>query len=74
MTTATAGTGRSEARPALSSFHRVKLMFLIAAFISFVLSVSLWFLVDREVGLFVGLWVPAIHSLGALVLVGEDRS
>jgi len=56
----------------ISSFHKVKLAFLVAAFISFVLSVSLWFLWDREVGLFVGLWVPAIHSLGTLVLVGED--
>ena len=56
----------------LSSFHRTKLAFLFAAFISFVLSVSLWFLVDREVGLFVGLWVPAIHSLGTLVLTGES--
>ena len=56
----------------LSPFHRVKLAFMAAAFISFVLSVTLWFLVDREVGLFVGLWVPAIHSLGTLVLVGED--
>ena len=57
----------------LSSFHRVKLAFMAAAFVSFVLSVALWFLVDREVGLFVGLWVPAIHSLGTLVLTGEDR-
>ena len=55
----------------LSSFHRTKLVFLTAAFVSFLLSVSLWFLVDREVGLFVGLWVPAIHSLGTLVLTGE---
>lgn len=55
----------------LSSFHRAKLVFLIAAFASFVLSVSLWFFVDRELGLFVGLWVPAIHSLGTLVLTGE---
>lgn len=55
----------------LSSFHRTKLAFLAAAFVSFVLSVTLWFLVDREVGLFVGLWVPAIHSLGTLVLTGE---
>jgi hypothetical protein len=59
----------------LSSFHRAKLAFLAAAFISFVLSVVLWFLVDREIGLFVGLWVPAIHSLGTLVLTGErDQS
>ena len=55
----------------LSSFHRAKLVFLAAAFASFVLSVALWFFVDRELGLFVGLWVPAIHSLGALVLTGE---
>ncbi len=59
----------------LTSFHRTKLVFLAAAFVSFLLSVTLWFFVDRELGLFVGLWVPAIHSLGTLVLTGErDRS
>ena len=57
----------------LGPFHRTKLVFLAAAFASFLLSVSLWFFVDREVGLFVGLWVPAIHSLGTLVLTGEKR-
>ncbi len=57
----------------LDPFHRTKLVFLAAAFASFLLSVSLWFFVDREVGLFVGLWVPAIHSLGTLVLTGEKR-
>ena len=56
---------------ALSPFHRAKLVFLVAAFLSFLFSVSLWFFVDRELGLFVGLWVPAIHSLGTLVLTGE---
>ncbi len=56
----------------LSSFHRTKLVFLLAAFVSFLLSVGLWFFADRELGLFVGLWVPAIHSLGTLVLTGED--
>lgn len=55
----------------LTSFHRTKLVFLAAAFVSFILSVTLWFFVDRELGLFVGLWVPAIHSLGTLVLTGE---
>ena len=70
----TTRTSIPNVRP-LSSFHRAKLAFLAAAFVSFVLSVSLWFLVDREIGLFVGLWVPAIHSLGTLVLTGEqDRS
>ena len=71
-----AAPANTSAKPAfnlasLSSFHRAKLMFMGAAFISFVLSVTLWFLVDREIGLFVGLWVPAIHSLGTLVLTGE---
>jgi hypothetical protein len=54
-----------------TTFHRVKLLFLVAAFASLVLSVSLWFSGAREEGVFVGLWVPAIHSLGTLVLVGE---
>jgi hypothetical protein len=60
-----------EVLSSLTPFHRTKLVFLAAAFASFVLSVTLWFLVDRELGLFVGLWVPAIHSLGTLVLTGE---
>lgn len=63
-----------QTRPQITSFHKVKLAFLVAAFVSFVLSVVLWFTVDREIGLFVGLWVPAIHSLGTLVLTGEDTS
>lgn len=67
----TVTTESTKPRPALSAFHRTKLVFMGAAFVSFVLSVGLWFFVDREVGLFVGLWVPAIHSLGALVLTGE---
>lgn len=57
----------------LTPFHKAKIAFLVAAFASLVLSVSLWFFVDRELGLFVGLWVPAIHSLGALVLT-EPKS
>lgn len=74
MTTATNNDhGLTANIKSLGPFHRAKLVFLTAAFASFVLSVSLWFFVDREIGLFVGLWVPAIHSLGALVLTGERR-
>lgn len=44
---------------------------LAAAFVSFLLSVALWFGVfgdpDRELGMFVGLWVPSILALGALL-------
>jgi hypothetical protein len=52
-----------------------KFLFLLAGTLSFLLSVSLWFLAgDRETALFVGLWVPSLFSLGALVASPErDR-
>lgn len=49
----------------------IKGLFLIAGVLSFILSVVLWFAVDREQGLFVGIWVPSMWSLGALLLAGE---
>jgi hypothetical protein len=39
----------------------------LATFLSFLLSVTLWFAGYREEGLFVGIWVPSILSLGALM-------
>ncbi len=57
----------------LPAYDRVKAVFMVAGFISFLFSVYLWFFVDRELGLFVGLWVPSIQSLGTLVLAGERR-
>jgi hypothetical protein len=48
---------------------RAKLPFLVASFLSFLFSVWLYFVQDEEtIGIFVGLWVPSIHSLGTLVL------
>ena len=38
-------------------------LLLLAAFISFLFSVLLWFFVDKDSGLFVGIWVPSILSL-----------
>jgi hypothetical protein len=52
----------------VSNRKKAKVLFLAAAFASFVLSVSLWFSGDRERGQFVGLWVPSILALGALVM------
>lgn len=40
-------------------------LLLAAAFISFLFSVSLWFFVDKDAGMFVGLWVPSILALSA---------
>ncbi len=44
-------------------FQKVDYYFLFAAFASFVASVSLWFFVNRDYGVYVGLWVPSILSL-----------
>jgi len=41
---------------------------LVAAFASFVLSVTLWFTGSHDQGIFVGLWVPSILSFGAVAL------
>ncbi|MCP4434626.1 MAG: hypothetical protein GY812_03890 [Actinomycetia bacterium] len=48
---------------------RLKLPFLAAGFASFLFSVFLFFVADNTTaGIFVGLWVPSIHSLGTLLL------
>lgn len=41
-------------------------LILLGAFVSFVLSVSLWFTGHHEQGIFVGLWVPSILALSGL--------
>ena len=55
----------------MSRLAKVKLLFGLAAFISFLLSVYLWFNGQREQGMFVGLWVPSILSLGGMLLAGR---
>lgn len=42
-------------------------LILIAAFLSLGLSIGLFFFGDKENGIFVGLWVPSILALGAIV-------
>ena len=41
-------------------------LILLGAFVSFVLSVSLWFTGHHDQGIFVGLWVPSLLALGGL--------
>ncbi len=50
-----------------------RVLILFAAFVSFVLSVTLWFSGDKQQGIFVGLWVPSILSLGGIVLPRGER-
>ena len=45
----------------------MKNIFIVAAGISFLLAVYLWFTGQKDAGIFVGLWVPSILSLGALL-------
>lgn len=42
-------------------------LFLFAAGLSLLASVYLYFLVDENQGIFVGLWVPSILALGAFL-------
>lgn len=56
----------------MSTLTQAKLLFLAAAFVSFVISIYLWFLVDREQGMFVGLWVPSILALGAIFVIPAE--
>lgn len=58
----------------ITMFHKTKLGFMFASFVSLALSVALWAMGNELQAIFVGLWVPSIHSLGALVLTGEDSS
>jgi hypothetical protein len=52
-----------------------KMLFIGAGTASFLLSVWLWFVAeDRETGLYVGLWVPSIFALGALVVSWEGEA
>lgn len=59
----------------MSSRMRIaKASIIAAAFISFLLSVYLWFNGSQDQGIFVGLWVPSILSFGALVFSGSNSS
>ena len=61
-------SNRSSTRPV----GTLKIILLAAAFASFLLSVYLYFIADdTTAGIFVGIWVPSIQSLGALLLAGE---
>ena len=48
-------------------------LILFAAFVSFVISVVLWFGGHQPEGIFVGIWVPSILSLGGIVLRRGER-
>lgn len=52
----------------MSITTKFKILIMIAAGLSFLLSVYLWFSGQKDQGLFVGIWVPSILSMGTLIL------
>ena len=58
---ATRARARAEVMPGID---RPKALFLLAAGLSFLMSVSLYFTGSQEQGIFVGIWVPSILALG----------
>ncbi len=61
-------TSKSLLRTDLSTAKaRARGLFLVAAALSLVASIGLFFSGNENEGIFVGLWVPSILSLGALL-------
>jgi len=50
----------------MQTFSRFTWLYMVAAFLSFLISVALWFFGDDSEleAIFVGIWVPSILSLG----------
>lgn len=46
---------------------------VVLAFISFLISVSLWFNGQREEGMFVGIWVPSILCFAIYIKLAKNN-
>lgn len=69
MTTTPTGVARSSrADRQARRLDLARGLILLAAFLSFVFSVSLWFSGNELDGIFVGVWVPSIIGLGAFLM------
>ena len=62
-----------ERREVIPGVSRPKALFILAAGLSFLMSVSLFFTGSQEQGIYVGIWVPSILSAGALLLGGNGH-
>ncbi len=58
-------------------FGKGDVLILLAAFLSFLFSISLWFgfgmPANKDAGIFVGLWVPSIIGTGIYFQVAAAR-
>lgn len=67
-------SGINNRKPNFNSPHQLMLdrsdyFILASALISLVLSIFLWFGANKDAGLFVGIWVPSLLSLGSYLKV-----
>ena len=67
-----ASASSHESRELIPGISRPKALFLLAAGLSFLMSVYLFFGGSPQQGIFVGLWVPSILAAGALLLGREE--
>lgn len=52
---------------------QARILIMVAAFLSLIASVALYFSGSENEGIFIGLWVPSILALGALLVpAGSD--
>lgn len=54
--------------------RQIKFGLFMAAGLSFLFSIYLWFMVSKDQGIFVGLWVPSILAMGTLYFSGRSKS
>ena len=66
-------TNIGEADTRQRSRRQAKQLIFAAAFLSYLLSISLFFSGDTDRGIFGGLWVPSILSAGNLLMVGGSK-
>ena len=67
------GRGPVRVHELVPAIGRSKSLFMLAAGMSFLMSVYLFFTGSREQGIFVAIWVPSILAAGALLLGRNGR-
>ena len=64
---------RSSGSPVKKAKAQARMLILVAAGLSLIASVALYFSGSETEGIFIGLWVPSILALGALLVpAGSD--
>ena len=57
----------------MKNIWTAKILIFVAAFLSMIFSIYLFYVGNTQNGIFVGLWVPSILSAGALLMTGHNE-